>query len=216
LTAFRDAQVKLNAFDGLIKHFRRKLPARPFPEIKSSLQKNCRAEGKKLGGSLAPLKAILCESKQQFGKLKIESKGWDAIAPGLKKIYGRGREAFETARRAPSPENFHEWRKRIKDLWHQLHLLGPARPRKLRDRADNLQKLGDYLGDDHDLFMLMEFASKRFGRAKNMETLEKLISSRQKQLRSAALKLGARFYREKPGRFCSRIGDYWKSWRSRG
>jgi CHAD domain-containing protein len=214
LTAFRDAQVKLAAFDELMKYSRRKLPAHPFPEIKTALQENCRAEEKRLGRSIKPLRGILRESKRELDHLKIESKGWKAIAPGLKKIYGDGQNAFAIARRKSSDENFHEWRKRVKDLWQQLRLLRPARPAKLRDRVKNLAQLGALLGDEHDLFMLKEFAPDKFLKAQDAEALDKLIRSRQKELRSAALKLGARFYREKPGYFCRRIADYWKSWRS--
>lgn len=214
LTAFRDAQVKLSAFDDLSKHFNGKLP--PQEKIKNALRDRCRAEEKKLSAAIAPLKAILCESKEELDNLKIKSKGWEAIGPGLKNVYGRGLEAFETVGRKPSEENFHEWRKRVKDLWHQLSLLYPVRPRKLRGRTQTLGKLGDLLGDDHDLFMLREFVAKKFPRTHGINAFELMIFARQRELRSAALKLGRRFYREKPNRFSRRMGDYWKSWRRNG
>jgi CHAD domain-containing protein len=211
LTTFRDAQVKLSALDELAKHFKGKLPAQS--EIKNALRDDCRAEEKKLSVAIEPLKAILSESKEELDSLKLKSKGWQAIGPGLKKIYGRGQEAFETVDREPSEENFHKWRKRVKDLGHQLNLLYPARPRKLGNRAEKLEKLGDLLGDDHDLFMLREFVAKKFPQTHAMNTFQEVIVMRQEELRSAALKLGGRFYKEKPNRFSRRIGDYWKSWR---
>ena len=214
LTDFRDAQVKLNAFDSLAKHFRRKLPPRPFPEIKTALQKNCRAEGKKLARAVAPLEGILSASKKRLDDLKIGAKGWKAIAPGLKKVYGRGRDSYETVHREPAPENFHEWRKRVKDLWHQLRLLCPACPRSLQDRVNHLEKLGDLLGDDHDLFMLDEFAAGPF--KQDSPLFRELIRLRQQKLRSSALKIGGRFYRERPGHFCRRIENHWKAWRNKG
>lgn len=213
LTAFRDAQVELSAYESLVKHYRHKLPARAFPEIKSALEKNSRAEGKKLEGSITPLREILCESKDELDHLKIKSKGWKAIGPGLRRIYCNGRVASETAHREPSEENFHEWRKRAKDLWYQLHLLCPARPNRLGDRVERLAQLGDLLGDGHDLFMLKEFVREKFLQSQHAETLKELIGSRQKKLHSKALKLGGRFYRQKPNEFCGRIEDYWKSWR---
>ncbi len=216
LTDFRDAQVKLNAFDRLARHFSRKLPPCPFPEIRTALQENCRAEERRLARSIAPLKEILSESKKCFHDLKVHARGWKAIAPGLNRIYCRGRESYETARRKRLPENFHEWRKRVKDLWHQLRLLCPACPRRLRDRVARLEKLGDLLGDDHDLFLLNEFVSNKFHQAQQAKMFQELILSRQKELRSEALKLGGRFYRERPGHFCRQIGSYWKSWRSQG
>jgi CHAD domain-containing protein len=131
----------------------------------------------------------------------------------LKKIYGRGLTAFETVGRDPSEENFHEWRKRVKDLGHQLSLLCPARPRKLGARTEQLEKLGDLLGDDHDLFMLREFVVKDFRDEPGTVTFQKLIGEQQERLRSHALDLGRKFYREKPGRFCRRMQGYWKKWR---
>lgn len=211
LTAFRDAQVKLSAFDDLAKHFKDTLPA--HSEIKNALRDNCRAEEKKLSVAVEPLKAILSESKEELDHLKLKSKGWQAIGPGLKKIYGRGQEAFETVDREPSEENFHEWRKRVKNLGHQLSLLYPARPRKLGSRMEKLEKLGDLLGDDHDLFMLREFVAKKFPHTHAINTFQEMIVTRQEKLRSAALKVGGRFYKEKANRFCRRIGDYWKGWR---
>jgi CHAD domain-containing protein len=213
LTSFRDAQVKLSAFEEVVKDARRQLPAPPFPEIKSALRDHCRAEEKKLGGCLRRLKGILSESKEELDHLKIKAKGWKAIGPGLKKIYGRGRDAFETAARRPSEANFHSWRKRVKDLWHQLCLLSPARPGKLRVRTDDLETLGNLLGEDHDLFLLRKFVASHFQGTPNIHTFKKLITSRQEELRAKALKLGARFYPKKPNRFCRQIADYWKDWR---
>jgi CHAD domain-containing protein len=213
LTAFRDAQVKLGALDELAKHFKGKLP--PQPKIKNALRDNCRAEEKKLSVAIAPLKEILHESKEELDSLKLKSKGWRAIGPGLKKIYGRGQEAFERIGAEPSEENFHEWRKRVKDLGHQLSLLCPVRPGKMRGRTKDLEKLGDLLGDDHDLSMLREFVTKKFPRTHEINAFEGMIVTRQEELRSAAMKLGGRFYRDKPNRFSRRIGGYWKSWRGK-
>lgn len=211
LAAFRDAQVKLNAFDTLVKYFRRNLPPQPFPEIKIALQENCLAREKQLARSIPPLKAILSGSKKRLDDLKLDARGWKAIAPGLEKIYRRNRKSFETARRQPSPKNFHEWRKRVKDLWHQLRLLCPAPPRALRRRTQQLEKLGNLLGDDHDLFMLQRFVARQFPQAQPAEMLEDLIVSRQKQLRSLALKLGGRCCRQRVSRFCRQVENCWKS-----
>jgi CHAD domain-containing protein len=215
LTAMRDAQVKLNALEELARHFRRQLRAKSFPEIKNALRQNCRAEERKLlkNDSIRAVKKILQKFEKRVGDLQIESNGWPAIGSGLRKIYGRGREAFKAAHGEPSPENFHEWRKRVKDLWIHLRLLCPANPEKLRMMTDELESLGNFLGDDHDLFLLTEFLTgKNFGCDETL-ALEKLICRRQKELRTAALKTGVKFYSKAPKQFCARIEDYWKRWR---
>jgi CHAD domain-containing protein len=215
LTALRDADVTLIAFDNVVRHFKRKLAPQPFPKIRVALKKNRRVEEGRLykNGSVASVRGILCREKDEMDGLKMKSSGWRAIAPGLKKIYSRGREAFEAAGQEPTPENFHEWRKRVKDLNHQLSLICPARPRKFHTRTSKLDKLGALLGDDHDLFMLGQFVAKKFGRTPGARFIQDLITARQNELRSEALKLGARFYPSKPGRFCRGIGRDWKKWR---
>ena len=218
LTALRDAEVRVGAFDSLAKNLHGKRGKhRPFPEIKSALRDLCRAEESKLfkGDALASVRDTLSSSKEQFENLKVNSRGWKAIYPGLKKIYRRNRKMFDAADQEPSPKNFHEWRKRVKDLSNQLRLFRRARPRKLRGRMDDLDKLGDLLGDDHDLFMLNEFVSRKFNHAPDVRMFEDLIAARQKELRAEALKLGGQFY-EKPSRFCRKIEDYWKDWRRGG
>jgi CHAD domain-containing protein len=215
LTALRDADVTLIAFDNVVKHFKRKLAPQPFPKIRVALKNNRRVEEGRLykNGSIASVRGILCREKDEMDGLKMKSNGWKAIAPGLKNVYGRGRRAFETAGEEPTAENFHEWRKRVKDLNHQLSLICPARPRKFHARTSKLDKLGDLLGDDHDLFMLGQFVAKRFGHTPGARLFQDLVATRQKELRSEALKLGGRFYPTKPGRFCRWIGRDWKKWR---
>jgi hypothetical protein len=47
-----------------------------------------------------------------------------------------------------------------------------------------------------------------------VKLLNELVELRQKELRAAALALGARFYAEKPSRFCGRLENYWRVWRA--
>jgi CHAD domain-containing protein len=212
LTAIRDAHVTLNAFEQLTHHFARKLPARPFPKIKRALRKNCRRKEKRFvkEDSVPAVKHILGKMKRNADDLKIEAKGWAAIRPGLEKSFCRGRDALKVVLEKSSAENFHEWRKRVKDLWHQIKLLCPAWPKELRVAADKLESFGEFLGDDHDLVLLKKFFADASGKFEGTKLLNELIESRQKELRSAALKLGAKFFAEKPAAFCRRFEKYWK------
>jgi CHAD domain-containing protein len=216
LTAARDARVKLNAFEKLVHHFSRKLSPRPFPKTKRLLKKHRRAAEKQFlrDGSIGKAKHILQKTKRQFDGFEIKASGWAAIAPGLKKSFARGRKALETVRTGPSPENFHEWRKRVKDLWYQVRMLRPACPKGLRAAADELKMLGELLGDDHDLVLLKEFVAKADGEMEEAKWLNRLIDSWQKELRSAALKSGERFFPEKPAVFCRQLKSRWKFWRA--
>lgn len=215
LTPYRDAQVKLSAFDDLTRHYKRKLPAKSCRTVRGALTANRLSAERKLAGSMDPLKRILCESKTQFGKLDVGAHDWKALAPGLKKSYAAGRRAYQKLKKQSSATNFHQWRKRVKDLGYDLRLLAPANPRRLGARKEKLKKLGELLGDDHDLVMLKKFVAGKFPRGRHTARLESCITLREKKLRAAALKLGGRFYHEKPGHFCRRLRGYWKDWRGK-
>ena len=156
LTAPRDARVMLKAFQKLAGH-----SARRFAGIEKALRKHCRREARRFQqhDAVALADRILRKTGRGVGGLKIEAAGWAAIEPGLRQNYRRGREAGALARRRPLPENFHAWRKHVKDLWYYFRLLRPAWPAETRAMTDELELLGEQLGDDHDLFLLQQFVA---------------------------------------------------------
>ena len=213
LTAPRDARVMLKAFGKLTGR-----DAGQFAGIEKALRKNSRRETRRFRkkDSAAAAGRILRKTGRRMGELKIKSGGWAAIEPGLKESYRRGREACGFVREHPSSENFHEWRKHVKDLWHYFCLLYPAWPAEARAYTEDLELLGGHLGEDHDLSLLQQFATEHCaGRAGEAELLGRLIESRQKHLRAAALELGARLYAEVPAVICRRLGKYWILWREK-
>ncbi len=213
LTAPRDARVTLKAFEKLAGH-----SARRFGGIERALRKNARREAGRIrkDDSLKRAEQLLRKADRRVDDLKIKAAGWAAIEPGLKESYRRGREACRLAGKQPSPDNFHDWRKHVKDLWHYFCLLYPAWPAEARAYTDELELLGRHLGEDHDLFLLKQFMAEHCaGLAGEVEALNRLIESRQKQLRASALKLGSRLYAEAPATLCRRLGNYWNSWRGK-
>lgn len=212
LAAARDARVMLRALEKLAG---RSAPQR-FPEIQQALQKNCRHETSRFRSdqSVAVADRILKKTGRRVGDLKMKAAGWAAIEPGLRQSYRRGREVCRRVSKEPSPEHFHDWRKHVKDLWYYFCLLSSAWPTATRARTDDLELLGELLGDDHDFFLLQQFVAETCaGPVKEVEALNKLIETRQRQLRAAALKLGSRLYAEAPAVICRRLGNYWNAWR---
>jgi len=213
LTAPRDARVMLKAFKKLAGR-----DAGKFAGIEMALRKNWRQETRRFRkkDSAAAAGRILRKTGRRVGDLKIAAAGWAAIEPGLKQSYRRGREACRLARKQPSPENFHDWRKHVKDLWHYFCLLYPAWPAEARAFTDELELLGAHLGEDHDLFLLRRFAAGHCaGITGEVKVLNPLIVTRQKKLRAAALKLGSCLYAETPAVICRRLGNYWNEWRGK-
>jgi len=205
LATTRDARVMLKAFEKLTGSL-----ARKFTGIKTALQENARREARQFRkkNSVAQAELLLRKTGRRVNGSKMKATGWGAMEPGLKQSYQQGREASRLARTQPGPENFHEWRKHVKDLWYYFGLLQAVLPAATRAMTDQLELLGEQLGEDHDLFLLQEFTAKHCAaRAMEVESVNRLIASRQKKLRAAAVKFGSRFYAETPARFCRRLVD---------
>ncbi len=214
----RDAHVRPRTLERLMAHFQGRLPAHPFSGIKKVLRQDCREEMCEFrkGKSVAAVDRLLRKMDRRVGDLKVKTEGWAATQPGLLESYRRGQKSLAAALKEPSPENLHDWRKQVQDLWHQLRLLCPIQPQSLRASVGQMKTLSQYLGDDHDLVMLQRFVTRRCARkcAGEVKMLDELIELRQKELRFAALALGARLYAEKPPRFCGRLENYWRAWRA--
>jgi hypothetical protein len=146
----------------------------------------------------------------------INNDGFSALRPGLKRVYKRGRTAFELARVERTTENLHEWRKQVKYLWYQVCVLNPMWPKPLDILADELSKLADYLSEDHDLALLSRTAIEQapaLGDPAEVEKLILLIDQRRILLQTKAVVLGVRIYAEKPKAFVNRMHAYWQAWR---
>ena len=217
LAGVRDARVKLQTFQKVTEHFQRQLDNRPFPGIHKALEVYCDGQGKLFLESESTTRVIdlLHKIEGHVEDWGIDADEWLAIAPGFLSTYRRGRREHELVQEKPSAKNFHEWRKRVKDLGYQLRLVRGAWPEMIRPTIEAVNQLGEYLGDDHDAAILKDdlLGDELSAPLEEVEALAALIDQRQRELRACALILGARLYAEKPGAFCDRLRAYWCQWR---
>jgi CHAD domain-containing protein len=137
-----------------------------------------------------------------------------AISPGLTETYTRGRREMVAAYGQPTDHNFHEWRKRVKYLRHQMEFLAPLWPEMIVGMAVTLDRLGFLLGEDHDLGELVVLLHDRPDLCPNpreRSLFYALVVQRRSELRLAAEILGRRIYAEKPGSVDRRFEEYWGS-----
>ena len=174
--------------------------------------------------------------------------GIQSVEFGLTGIYRQGRRRYRRAARGKGDRAriMHVWRKRVKDLRYAVEMLDrldpipgePAghgtrsrrrkRPERRREAGEikrtarRADKLGELLGEEHDLVLLTtrvvaegkrsdgESSGAVAGRGVGGGTrriLLKLIARRRRRLRRKALRQGERLYRRKPGRFVARTRD---------
>lgn len=120
------------------------------------------------------------------------------IRRGARRLAGKARRAFRRARTSADETLRHDWRKREKDRLYAVELLGPAWPARRRRRAS--QKLGETLGCEHDVCLLLArmdaapiLANEERASARATLTLERTL----KRLRRKADALGTRVHLSK-------------------
>jgi CHAD domain-containing protein len=146
----RDAEVLLETLDALTERFADELPSRATAALRDRLERDRQIATSALTGEHGDIdatRAAIAEALVRTPAWTFERDGFDAIRPGLKRIYRRGRRAMRAAREDPTPEKLHEWRKRVKDLWHATEIVCDARPEQLERVARRAHKLSSRLGD---------------------------------------------------------------------
>jgi CHAD domain-containing protein len=117
---------------------------------------------------------------------------------------------------APTTEHFHEWRKHVKYLRHQVEIVSPVWPEVVGGLATSLSHLGDVLGDDHDqgeLVRLVGSLPDLMPDPDERNLLVALSQQRRRELQGAGLVMGKRIYAEAPDRFALRLEAYWSAWK---
>jgi CHAD domain-containing protein len=147
----------------------------------------------------------------RLSKWPLDCITWTQICGAVEKIYKRGQRGLAKTIKKPVPENFHSWRKRVKDLWYQLRILQPLNRVVLDEMAHDADVLGELLGGEHDFHFLLARLDKESGDDAlrgELAQLHKLIRKRGKRLRGDALELGRRFYAEPSKAFAKRISIF--------
>ncbi len=155
----------------------------------------------------------LAQGRQRAAHWTIDETGFEMVRDGLAETYRQGRERMCIARQDPTADHFHAWRKSVKYHGYHLKLLRPVWPAPLRAGYHEVQRLGEYLGDDHDLAVLaLKLGSAEFVPAvKDSGRLQVRLEGEQQRLRHQALGLGERIYAEKTADFTRRMKRYWRA-----
>jgi CHAD domain-containing protein len=215
LAGARDAEVMLGTLDSLVSgdpsHLAHSaavntLRAQLFAERDAATTRainDARVRSEVLG----ELRAVRARAQ----RWELRDRGFKLIEPGLEGIYRRGRIRMRTARRRHSVEALHVWRKRVKELRYATETLDPGgkRYKPVRRVARRADRLGEMLGEEHDLALLearVRERSRAFaGERKARKRLLKLIARRRARLRKRALREGEHLYRRPPRRFVRRL-----------
>jgi hypothetical protein len=218
LSAIRDAAVMVETYDAIMSRNCADVDGRVVAPIRKRLRHReevLTSDGDGVGTLLDAVEDRLAQGRKRIASWALEDDGFAAVSGGLRKTYARTRTAMRAAYENPSPETFHEWRKRVKYHWHHTRLLRDIWPAMMRARRDEVDRLGEMLGDHHNLSVLRSILlaeSESFAKEAAVVTFTGLIDRRLREIQAYSKPLGERLFAEKPKRLTSRWGDYWAVW----
>ena len=236
LAGARDAEVMVSTLEALLERHPRKLGRRRgLVKLRARLVAEREAATARTLGDAAMRWEVLAELRAIRARVAAwrltEARGMRLVEPGLARLYRQGRRRHGRATRGRSDRGraLHEWRKRVKDLRYAAEILDRRDPAARRGRgrgrargkdarligelARSADRLGEALGEEHDLAVLAErvrvqsrrgAGAARLGRRSRRAAL-KTIARRRRALRSRTLREGARLYRRSPKRFVARV-----------
>jgi len=219
LSFVRDAQSVIECFDALMEHNGDHVDRGAFAPIREFLveRRALLAEDEEvLGERMEEARGRFEAAHERAMAWKLGESGFDAMADGIAKTYGRGRAAMAAAFDAPDTEAFHGWRKRVKYHGYHMRLVRGMWDGPLQARRNECDALSDALGDDHDLSVFREIVLERpedVGDEATIQALLGLVATRQVELRTRALAIGERLFAEKPKHLVRRLERYWDAWR---
>lgn len=216
LSGARDSEVMIEVLDALVERYPVEAGLADLGTFRARLVESYEGVRAELGaGPAAPaeVERSVRAARDRVGSWPLEDNGFDALAPGLARAYKRGRRLGRAARREPSPENLHDWRKRVKDLWHSLQILQATGPPRVKRLTRSAHELSELLGEDHDIVVLEERVVDRpgdFPDLRSAEILRDMGQRRRAELQLQAFAVAAQLYRRPTRKFVRRIEKGWR------
>ncbi|MFN2286911.1 MAG: CHAD domain-containing protein [Chromatocurvus sp.] len=213
----RDAEALLETCDRLIDPLSLQGQDGALKKVRAALEQRRHAVADDelvLDEKIAAFALTLREARERVDDWPI-SDGFDALLPGLKKNYRQGRRAMKKAAKKPNSENLHEWRKHVKYHLYHVQVLQPLWSEVLKPWREETKKLGENLGDDHDLTVFSQTLldeEERFVCNRDLRVLLALSDRRRARLQAQAFPLGQRLFAEKPRHLARRYKAYWDAY----
>ncbi len=213
-SGLRDACVQLQ----LLERLRRQahLENALFSKTRIALEKEMEAHTDRFGPRQREGETTLQQICDRLEGWPLDDLGMDDLCCAVRRSYRLGRKGLRSAGAESNIENFHSWRKKVKEVWYQARILQCLNPAVMREMADAAKTLGQELGDLHDLaFFRNRLEAGDSSCDDERIVLLGLICRRAPELEQIALDLGARFFAEKPLAFERRLLRYAREWPAR-
>lgn len=206
LSELRDADVLIEAYDGLLMQFEGAVDRQELAPIRRKLTLRRKGIAENSEGqrkSLETFRGRMLEAVERVADWKMRGKPLKTLRDGLLKTYRRGGCAMERCEGVDPVDDmqFHEWRKRAKYSFYHFRILRDYWPRLMTALWRDFKKLSDILGNDHDLAVFRQALlgeTDTFKDPGRLDVLLELIDRRRGKFHRQAFALGRRLYALKP------------------
>jgi len=180
-------------------------PSRPI--VERALAQEQSRDGARAAETLAAGNRILRPLPEVLRVTLPQSFSMDDLARGLARSCRRVKRTLAEAVKTGESADFHEWRKRVKELRYQIELLASSGSRELKRREKTLAALAEELGRVTDLIVLQAALAER-ERAGAVpespvlrEAIRTAIDARSREL----VERGMVFFTESPADFARQV-----------
>lgn len=212
----RDLAIHAQTFQSLGARLSSGLPPRQLARIGAS--------GEQIRATLHPeeVERHLDEAVRALRRLRRGLGKWGVaggrrvVGTGVAKTYRRGLDKLAAARAEPSPDRFHEWRKQVKALSYELRIIGGAVPELQTTLMPKVEKLGELLGEVHDLDSFRVAARRHpgwFERPADGSSVLAALEERRAELEAQALALAASVFAGRTRDVRALVETGWQIWR---
>jgi CHAD domain-containing protein len=213
LSGARDADVLVQTVAELGEHYPGQLAETQFQALGAGLAAEAARARATEGDDAAEAAVVALDAvAARVGDWPLGRCDHETLVEGATREYERGCAALADVEKAPTLEQLHELRKRVKDLWYHGRLLEEAWPRVVKAQSKAAHDLSDLLGDDHDMAVLAERVEggvdTSAGTAVDVGAVVELSARRRGELQAEALPIARRLYAEPPEAFRARLLEY--------
>ena len=198
IAPLRDSEVLLNTFDLLLEQ--KGLPQEEFTALRDGLADSARQRRSNDTRQIPHVIKLLKEILRSIPEWSLDQLSGKDIRRRIRRTYRRGRSTLERCAATGEEEQFHTWRKQVKQLWYQLRMTSHYWPNNAKDLISDTGAIGESGGSERDLTLLAQWL-KKGPKKSSSDLLKATIDSLLPQLRKRAISGGEKFYEIKPKQF---------------
>jgi len=196
LAALRDAAIMQETLKSLKKQTTDPLARSTWRELQKELATARTPLVQRQKKRMATTAAKLRTARTRAEKWELEFSDITVVQKGVQKVYRQGRRAMKRVLKEPTAENFHEWRKQVNHLRHQLQIVQTLKLGKVRASLEASKTLANLLGRKNDIAVLSRHLCRRKSTISKStkQAIRKIASAHDQPLDTAVRELGQQFY----------------------